>query len=180
MGNQAIHPFEQLADYERLSLAHVAGEPEQIENQGIWRGICYRVGQRLFASSIGEISELLVPQPLTNVPGTHDWMLGIANVRGNLAPVVDLGRYLFGQRTQVTDRSRFLLVHQHGGNVALLVDEIVGQRSVSDDEREHGETEDDERVARFVTSIVTLGEQRIGIFSMNRLTRAPDFLQAAL
>ena len=40
--------------------------------------------------------------------------------------------------------------------------------------------EEDDRVSRFVTENVTLGEQRIGMFSMNRLTRAPDFLQAAL
>jgi twitching motility protein PilI len=180
MSNQASTPFEQLADYERRSLAHVAGEPEQIENPGLWRGICYRVGQRLFASSIGEISELLVTQPLTHVPGTREWLLGIANVRGNLVPVVDLARFLFDQRTHVTDRSRLLLVRQHGGTVGLLVDEIVGQRSIGDDDRENAADEDDERVARFVSENVTLGEQRIGMFSMNRLTRAPDFLQAAL
>ena len=64
------------------------------------------MGKRLFASSIGEINELLVTQPLTHVPGTREWLLGIANVRGNLVPVVDLGRFLFDQRTQATDRSR--------------------------------------------------------------------------
>ena len=180
MNRQATTPFEQLADYERRSLAHVAGEPEHIDNPGLWRGICYRVGKHLFASSIGEINELLVTQPLTHVPGTREWLLGIANVRGNLVPVVDLGRYLFDQRTQATDRSRLLLVRQHGGSVGLLVDEIVGQRNVSEEDRENGEAEEDERIARFVTENVTLGEQRIGMFSMNRLTRAPDFLQAAL
>ncbi|KGI78738.1 chemotaxis protein CheW [Oleiagrimonas soli] len=180
MNSTAFTPFEQLADYERRSLAHVAGEPEQIENPGLWRGICFRVGKRLFASSIGEISELLVNQPLTHVPGTRDWMLGIANIRGNLVPVVDLGRFLFDQRTQATDRSRLLLVRQHGGNVGLLVDEIIGQRSIGDEHRDAAYEEEDERVARFVSDNATVGEQRIGMFSMNRLTRAPDFLQAAL
>ncbi|GAB3031711.1 MULTISPECIES: chemotaxis protein CheW [Oleiagrimonas] len=180
MNNAAFTPFEQLADYERRSLAHVAGEPEQIENPGQWRGICFRVGKHLFASSIAEISELLVAQPLTHVPGTREWMLGIANVRGNLVPVIDLARFLFDQRTQVTDRSRLLLVRQHGGNVALLVDEIVGQRSIGDEHRDESYVEEDERIARFVSDNATVGEQRIGMFSMNRLTRAPDFLQAAL
>ncbi|WP_343224654.1 chemotaxis protein CheW [Oleiagrimonas sp.] len=173
-------PFEQLADYERRSLAHVAGEPQQIINANLWRGICFRVGQRLLASSIGEINELLVPQQLTHVPGTRDWMLGIANVRGNLVPVVDLGRYLFGQRIQSTDRSRLLLVRQHGGSVGLLVDEIIGQRSVDKEQRAQAQAEEDEHLMRFVEENVTVGDQRIGIFNMGRLTRAPDFLQAAL
>lgn len=180
MSTRAVTPFEQLAEYERRSLEHVAGEPEQVENSGLWRGICFRVGQRMFASSIGEINELLVAQPLTHVPGTREWMLGIANVRGNLVPVVDLGRFLFNQRTQATDRSRLLLVRQHGGSVGLLVDEIVGQRSIGDEQREQGTAEEDEHLARFVSENVMVGEQRIGMFNMNRLTRAPDFLQAAL
>ena len=37
-------PFETLADYERRSLSHVAGMPEQIEAPGLWRGIAFRIG----------------------------------------------------------------------------------------------------------------------------------------
>ena len=173
-------PFEVLADYERRSLAHVAGQPEQIETPGLWRGIAFRVGDRVFASSIEEISELLTPQPLTPVPGTRTWLLGIANVRGNLVAVVDLRRFLFGERTHPTERCRVLLARQHGGNVGLLVDEVLGQRSVLDEHRDAAEKEGDERVARFVELNVTVGEQRFGLFSMSRLARAPDFLQAAL
>ena len=39
-------PFAILAEYERLSLAHQAGVPEQIEAPGLWRGIAFRVGMR--------------------------------------------------------------------------------------------------------------------------------------
>lgn len=180
MANAMSTPYELLADYERRSLAHVAGQPEQIETPGLWRGIGFRIGERLFASSIGEINELLTLQPLTPVPGTQPWLLGIANVRGNLVPVVDLGRFLFDQRTHATDRSRLLLVRQHGGSVGLLVDEVLGQRNVGEEHRNTAEAEDDERVARFVDENVSLGDQRIGLFGMNRLIRAPDFLQAAL
>jgi twitching motility protein PilI len=176
----AISPFELLADYERRSLAHVAGQPEQIETPGLWRGIGFRVGKRLFASSIDEVNELLTMQPLTAVPGTRPWLLGIANVRGNLVPVVDLGRFLFDVRTHPGPRSRLLLVRQHGGSVGLLVDEVIGQRNLGDELRDVAVGEDDARVARFVAENVVLGGQHIGLFSMSRLVRAPDFLQAAL
>jgi twitching motility protein PilI len=176
----ALSPFALLADYERRSLAHVAGQPEQIETPGLWRGIGFRVGDRLFASGIDEVNELLVMQALTTVPGTRPWLLGIANVRGNLVPVIDLGRFLFEQRTHPGPRSRVLLVRQHGGSVGLLVDEVIGQRNLGDEQRDVAEAEDDPRVARFVTQNVVLGDQHIGLFSMSRLVRAPDFLQAAL
>ncbi|WP_266169704.1 chemotaxis protein CheW [Dyella subtropica] len=177
--NQAIAltPFEILARYERLSLVHASDTPEKLEAPGLWRGIGYRVGSRLFVSGIDEISELLAVPVLTSVPGTQSWLLGVANVRGNLVPVIDLGRFLFGERTLHSERSRLLVVRQGAGNVALLVDEVFGQRTVDAEQRSSAEREDDPRLARFVEDRV--GEPRLAIFSMGRLVRAPDFRQAA-
>ncbi|KZC16765.1 chemotaxis protein CheW [Rhodanobacter sp. FW510-R12] len=170
-------PFEILAQYERLSLAHASDTQEKFEAPGLWRGIGFRVGSRLLVSGIDEINELLAVPVLTPVPGTQPWLLGVANVRGNLVPVIDFGRFLFGERTQYTDRTRLLVVRQSGGSVALMVDEVFGQRTVDEEQRREAGPEDDPRLARFVDSRV--GEQQLAMFSMNRLVRAPDFRQAA-
>ena len=172
-----LSPFEVLARYERLSLAHASDTRQTMEAPGLWRGIGYRVGTRLFVSSIDEISELLAVPVMTTVPGTQSWLLGVANVRGNLVPVIDLGRFLFGTRTQVTERTRLLIVRQGSGNVALMVDEVFGQRTVDEQQRRDAEPEDDPRLERFVDDRV--GEQKLALFSMGRLVRAPDFRQAA-
>ena len=172
-----LSPFEILARYERLSLAHASDTQDKLESLGVWRGIGFRVGSRLLLSGIDEINELLAVPTLTPVPGTQPWLLGVANVRGNLVPVVDIGRFLFGERTLSSDRSRLLVVRQGGGNVALLVDEVLGQRTVDAEQRQHAQDEDDPRLARFVDNRV--GEQQMAIFSMSRLVRAPDFRQAA-
>ena len=173
--------FEQLVDYERRSLAHVAGVPEQIEAPGLWRGIGFRIGERHFVSSISEVNEILsMPSALTPVPATRSWLLGVANVRGNLIAVVDLKQYLFDQRTHVSDRSRVLWVKQAGGGVGLLIDEVLGQRNLTDEQRVDAEGESDERLARFVTENVTLGQARLGMFSMVELTRAADFQQTSV
>jgi twitching motility protein PilI len=170
-------PFEILARYERLSLAHASDTQDKFEAPGLWRGIGFRVGSRLLVSGIDEINELLAVPVLTPVPGTQPWLLGVANVRGNLVPVVDIGRFLFGERTQHSERSRLLVVRQGGGSVALLVDEVLGQRTVDAEQRQQALEEDDPRLARFVDNRV--GEQQLAIFSMARLVRAPDFRQAA-
>ena len=170
-------PFEILARYERLSLAHASDTQDKFEAPGLWRGIGFRVGSRLLVSGIDEINELLAVPVLTPVPGTLPWLLGVANVRGNLVPVVDIGRFLFGERTQHSDRSRLLVVRQGGGSVALLVDEVLGQRTVDAEQRQQAQEEADPRLVRFVDNRV--GEQQLAIFSMNRLVRAPDFRQAA-
>ena len=174
-----LSPFEALADYERRSLAHAAGLPEQIEAPGLWRGIGFRVGARYLVSSINEVNEILTFPSLTIVPGTRQWLLGVANVRGNLVPVIDLRQYLEGERTQVTDSSRVLLVRQLGGSVGLLIDEVLGQRNFSEEQRSDALGEEDDRYARFVGENYPLGEVNWGLFSMAALGRTPDFVQAA-
>ncbi|MEW9624042.1 chemotaxis protein CheW [Rhodanobacter geophilus] len=174
-----LTPFEILARYERLSLAHASDTRERMDAPGLWRGIGYRVGPRMLVSEIGEINELLAMPPLTVVPGTRPWLLGVANVRGNLMPVVDFGRFLFDERTSLTDRARLLVVRQGGGSVALLVDEVFGQRTVDEEQRRTAGQEDDPRLARFAEQRVGEGEQQMAILSMSRLVRAPDFRQAA-
>ncbi|NMW25692.1 chemotaxis protein CheW, partial [Rhodanobacter denitrificans] len=98
--NQSVNrtPFEILAHYERLSLGHASDTQDKFEAPGLWRGIGFRVGSRLLVSGIDEINELLAVPVLTPVPGTQPWLLGVANVRGNLVPVIDFGRFLFGER----------------------------------------------------------------------------------
>lgn len=172
-------PFEVLADYERRSLAHVAGLPEQIEAPGLWRGIGFRVGIRHFVSVIAEVNEILTLPVLTPVPGTRSWLLGVANVRGNLVPVIDLRDFIEGERSIPTEASRVLVVRQHGGSVGLLIDEVLGQRSFSDEQRADAVGEADERYAHFVGENLQLGDVLWGLFSMAALVRAAEFQQGS-
>jgi twitching motility protein PilI len=175
----ALSPFDALAEYERRSLAHVAGVPEQIEAPGLWRGIGFRIGSRHLVSSINEVNEILTFPALTHVPGTRPWLLGVANVRGNLVPLIDLKQYLEGERTQLTEASRVLLVRQSGGSVGLLIDEVMGQRNFSQEQRAEAVGEADDRYARFVAEKYQLGDVHWGLFSMAALVRTPDFAQAS-
>lgn len=172
-------PFETLADYERRSLAHVAGLPEQIDAPGLWRGIGFRIGTHHLVSSISEVNEILTMPALTVVPGTQPWMLGVANVRGNLVALVDLRNFIEGERAVTTDSTRILVVRQHGGSVGLLVDEVLGQRSFNDDLRAHAHGEEDQRYSRYVGEKIQLGEIEWGLFSMTVLVRTADFQQAS-
>jgi len=177
-------PFDVLTDYERRSLAHVPGLPEQLDAPGLWRGVGYRIGRRRMASTFTEVVEILSLPQVTQVPGAQPWMLGLANVRGNLLPIVDLKQFLEGERTVLHEGHRILLVRQPGGDVAVLIDELFGQRSFHDQQQVtleeaagHGLTEG--RYGYFVDRAYLIDGQPWGIFSLDRLARTPEFRQAA-
>ncbi len=172
-------PFAVLADFERRATEHVAGAAEQVEAPGLWRGIAFRVGGRCMMSGIYEVNEILMMPAMTTVPGTKTWLLGVANIRGNLVAVVDLRNFLEGDRTPIGDRSRLLLARQAGGAVGLLVDEVLGQRNVTDENIPLDEAEDDERYARYIPRRYELNGRVWNVFSMAALIKTPGFIQAA-
>lgn len=177
--DRQLSPFQVLADYERLSLAHVAGMPDQIEAPGLWRGIGFRLGDRYLLSSIAEVNEILTMPAITPVPGTRSWMLGVANVRGNLVPVVDLRGFVEGERTVVTDDTRVLVVRQAAGSVGLLADEVLGQRSLMAGQRTGSADEEDDRYSDLIIDSAQLGDRVWGLFSVGRLVNNEEFQHAA-
>jgi len=87
-------------------------------------------------SHAGEIFPWTPPQP---VPYTEPWFLGVANLRGGLYGVVDLGTYASGQgavpATAATEgaraQSRLVALNELlDVNCALLIDRLVGLRGV--------------------------------------------------
>ena len=172
-------PFEVLAGFERRSLAHVVGLPEQLDAPGLWRGVGYRVGPRLLASGFDEVVEILPLPQLTPVPGAQPWMLGVANIRGNLLPVVDLKQFLEGERTVLQEDQRVLIVRQPGGNVAVTIDELFGQRSFLEEQQSNHEVLAEGRYSGFIDRAYKVGGHAWGVFSLDRLSRTPEFRQAA-
>ena len=177
-------PFDILADYEQRSLAHVAGLPEQLDAPGLWRGVGFRVGRRRLAAGFEEVVEILPMPQVTPVPGAQPWLLGVANVRGNLLPIVDLKQFLEGERTVLHEGQRVLIVRQPGGDVAVTIDELFGQRSFTDAQQQPADALADNalaqgRYAHFVDRVYDLAEDSWGIFSLEKLSRTPEFRQAA-
>jgi twitching motility protein PilI len=181
---EGMSAFDILDDYEQRSLAHVAGLPEQLDAPGLWRGVGFRIGNKRLASGFNEVVEILPMPQVTPVPGAQPWLLGVANIRGNLLPIVDLKQFLEGERTVLHESQRVLIVRQPGGDVAVTIDELFGQRSFTDAQQLADETLAQSvlaqgRYSHFVDRAYDLADASWGIFSLERLARTPEFRQAA-
>ena len=59
--------------------------------RGEWVGVALRMAGELYLVAREEAREVLgVPSPLTRVPGAKTWILGLASIRGQLLPIIDL------------------------------------------------------------------------------------------
>ena len=175
-----LTPLERLAHLEQLCLSHAHGLPQQEETEEEWIGIGFRLGEMLLVAPLGEVAEILTPPPLSRVPRTKTWVCGIANVRGNLMPIMDLQAFLYDQPASLNRRSRVLVVNHSGVYSGLVVDAVLGLRHFREDQRSDELPGDDERLHQFMTSAFRAGDQHWGVFSMYDLAETPQFLQAAV
>ena len=126
--------LEKLLDYEQRSLAFEPGQIDGQEQSGEWAGVIFRIGTMRLACNVKQVHEFLPIPAFTPVPGTKPWILGLANVRGDLLTIVDLAWFLKGKRSTVSMRTRLLAASLRGRPVGLLVDEVFGQRHFVSDE----------------------------------------------
>ena len=88
-------------------------------------------GRRLLLD-LSQAGEIVTAAPLTRVPLTHAWYLGLANIRGGLVGVIDVARYLGVGETAAGPHSRIVtLAPALGLPCALLVSRVYGLRDAA-------------------------------------------------
>ncbi len=97
------------------------------------RCVAVRVGEALYGLDVDEVKEVVDPRPLTRVFHAPPAMAGVASLRGEVLPVIDLG-VLLGRDPRASEREgRIVVVRERGGerrSAGLWVDELGGLRDV--------------------------------------------------
>lgn len=178
--HQRTNPVVLLAEIERRARAHAAGLPQQQDTREQWSGIGFRLGEQWLFAPLDEVTELLTLPVMTRVPGAKSWVLGIANVRGNLLPIMDLNGYLYGRRTVVDKRTRILVINHRGVFAGLLVDEVTGLRHFEAADRLSVRPESDTDTLPYLERGFELDGLAWPVFSMRKLAESPLFMQVAV
>lgn len=124
-----LSPFELLRDLEARSKKASKGLPEQAAAVQLWNGVGFILGGVRFVVAMGELAEILHLPRATQVPGVKSWMHGVANVRGRLLPVMDLGQFLeLPTQSRAVREKRVLVLEQQEFFSGLIVDGVLGMQ----------------------------------------------------
>jgi twitching motility protein PilI len=83
---------------------------------------------------LGDAGEVLpMPEPLP-VPLTKPWFLGVANIRGGLYGMIDLGAFLTGKPSARGATARLVLLGTRFSEIraGLMVNKVLGLRNLTD------------------------------------------------
>lgn len=171
--------FAKLLEYEKRSAKFAPGSKAGDGDSDEWSGVVFNMAGERLACHIDRIGEILPCPQSTPVPGAKPWIIGLANVRGELLTVVDVGWYLTGVRSPLTNSSRLLSASLNKAPIGLLIDEVYGQRHFLDSESVPASLEADSPLSGVVRKEHHLGSENWRELDLDYLFNSPEFLNGA-
>ena len=173
-------PFDLLRELERRSKAALAGASGDNIDVEEWVGIGFRLADEQFIVARDDIREvLMVPALIARVPGAKPWVRGLANIRGQLLPIIDLRLFLGAGRFSAQRDARVLVMKGDDLSAGLIVDEVFGFRRFLDTERSEEVPQTLVQCDQYLEGIYERGLENWLIFSVKRLETSEDFQRAA-
>lgn len=99
--------------------------------------VCFELGADRFALHVSNVQEVLPLDHAVAVPDSPDYVLGIANWRGNILCLLDLKRVLGLPFTGLTNFNKVIVAVHKEQFVGLVVDRLTGVESVAAEELQH-------------------------------------------
>lgn len=86
-----------------------------------------------YGIDISYVDNIVRLQPITRVPHTQEYFLGVINLRGEIISVMSLRRKFELPDKENTNASRILILKVDGNKIGILVDEVREVVSLGDD-----------------------------------------------
>ena len=173
-------PFELLKELEKRSRNLAAGSAPETAVGQEWVGVAFRMGGETFLVAREETREGLgYPAVVTRIPGAKSWVKGLANIRGQLMPMLDLRQFLGSGATTAGRNTRIVVVNHREIPAGLMVDEVLGFRRFTEPEFNAEPPPTVIRCDSYLAGAFRRGGEVWPVLSLKSLVESQSFLQAA-
>ena len=109
------------------------GEEER-PGREIIQVINFRLGVNDFGVDIISVKEIIRVENITHIPEAPSFIHGLANLRGQIIPVIDLAmQFGLSDAVKSKEKVRILVTEFDGHTVGMLVDEVPGVLKITED-----------------------------------------------
>lgn len=134
----------------------------------------FYVGKALCGMDILKVQEINKLIEMTRVPQAPDYVLGILNLRGEIVTIIDLGKKLGLKSTDLTDRTRNIIVNSNGEYIGLMVEQISDVIQVEWEKVESPPANIGKMQGKFFTGVFKTKDRLIGILDVEKVLEEND------
>jgi chemotaxis signal transduction protein len=141
--------------------------------------VVFRLGTRTMAIPLAAVSEIARPPKVTRLPHVPAWVLGIANLRGDIVSMLDLEGFFSGKTGKSSHEQRMLALRPAGDEVrtAVLVDSVDGIQAFEDARIARVTRGYDAEVAPYARGLYQLEDDLVVVVDADRLLQSKPMRQ---
>ena len=141
--------------------------------------VVFRLGSRTMAIPLAAVSEIARPPKVTRLPHVPAWVLGIANLRGDIVSMLDLEGFLSGKVGKSSHEQRMLALRPAGDEVrtAVLVDSVDGIQAFEDARISRVTRGYDAAVAPYARGLYQVEDDLVVVLDADRLLQSKPMRQ---
>jgi purine-binding chemotaxis protein CheW len=135
-----------------------------------------------YAVPIANVLEIGQPLQVRAVPNVPEWVLGVANVRGDIISMVDLRRFLGMEADRPVPGRRLIVCRTRTGELTtgLIVDRVRGIRSLPMEARAVPSSRLDDRVIAYLQGMAEYEGRLLLFLDLDRLLLSAEMRQFEL
>lgn len=133
--------------------------------------IVFRIDEKRYAVEMQRLLELDRMTPVTPVPHTPEFILGVTNLRGEIVSVIDLRR-LFGMPSMDRPETGRLLKLRDRRDLlvsGVLVDAIQGARTIKPEQIKPATSDVGPQIARLLEGVCEDGGEALNVLDVDKL-----------
>lgn len=101
------------------------------------RWLRFTIGEQSYAVEVLKVQEVMRPPEVLPLRGAESSLLGVMNLRGQIVPVIDLGRRLMVDTVTIDPLSRVVVLESDGDALGILVSSVAEVMAISEASIEH-------------------------------------------
>jgi|SRR3990172_2590986 len=144
-------------------------ESDQDQSDDTLSLLTFCLGKEWYGVPLSQLREITKIPTITPVPGTHDYILGVAHHSGEILSVIDIKPLIGLDKTTFTEKSRLLIPRTDDEPVGLVIETVQDIVEIMHEKIEPYFLQSEGKQKGYVTGQIQIGEVLLGILDLEKL-----------
>lgn len=131
--------------------------------------VIFKLNGEEFGFDIMNVNEIIKMQPLTTMPDSLAYILGVTNIRGKVIPVISLKSLLSMTEKEDDDKTRIIVVSLEDKMYGFKVDEVSEIIRIEEEKIEQKEALGAEKEESVITGIAKVEDRLIKLVDFKKI-----------
>ncbi len=154
-------------------------QTEQAASDTVLQWVTYHLDNEVYGINVMHVQEVLRITEIAPVPGAHNYVLGIINLRGNVVTVIDTRKRFGLSSKEPDDLSRIIVVEVNDNVFGMLVDSVAEVVYLKQSDIEPSPTVNNDDNAYYIQGVSSHGDNLLILVDITKFITKEDIVSDA-